>query len=242
MARRGPLVDHFRDPERAWECIRHLPQMSRGFSCGRCRFQLFDCSSVLSPDAAVRWRSDLAIGTCLLRASGTHLHLLHVSPSGWPASASHRWAHSVGFVFFECSDEKRGVVRPRVYLVGRRIQMSKTRNTNRTSPQQSTLKTRHRNGYAEFFDEKTQRWESTHRRTLAKRIGEDSLDGMQVHHIDGNKLNNTPHNLVALTPRMHGRVESVPTACFKCGRTSHWAKDCVAATDYKGTPLTSRRR
>ena len=144
--------------------------------------------------------------------------------------------------FSECSDEKRGVVRPRVYLVGRRIQMSKTRSTNRTSPRQSTLKTRHRNGYAEFFDENTRRWESTHRRTLAKRIGEDNLDGMQVHHIDGNKLNNTPHNLVALTPRMHGRVESVPTACFKCGRTSHWAKDCVAATDYKGTPLIRRRR
>ena len=76
--------------------------------------------------------------------------------------------------------------------------MSKTRSTNRTSPRQSTLKTRHRNGYAEFFDENTRRWESTHRRTLAKRIGEDNLDGMQVHHIDGNKLNNTPLNPVPL--------------------------------------------
>lgn len=144
--------------------------------------------------------------------------------------------------FSECSDEKRGAVRPRVYLVGRRIQMSKTRNTNRTSSRPSTLKTRLRNGYREFFDANTQTWESTHRRTLAKRIGEDNLDGMQVHHIDGNKRNNSLHNLVALTPRMHGRVESEPSACFKCGRTSHWAKDCIATTDYKGTPLMGRRR
>ena len=57
---------------------------------------------------------------------------------------------------------------------------------------------------------------------------------MRVHHIDGEQTQQHPTNLVALTPRMHGRVESVPTA-FQRGRTSHWVKDCVAATDYKGT-------
>lgn len=118
--------------------------------------------------------------------------------------------------------------------------MRRSGSKNRSGSQRPPLRTRNRNGYAEFFDESTQTWESAHRRAMAKRIGHENLAGKQVHHIDGNKINNRPGNLVALTPRMHGRVESEPRACFICGRTSHWAKDCIATTDYKGTPLPRR--
>ena len=118
--------------------------------------------------------------------------------------------------------------------------MRRARNINRSGSQRPPLKTRIDNGYAKFFDEAIHAWESTHRRALAKRIGFKILEGKHVHHIDGNKRNNRLENLVALTPRMHGRVESEPSACFTCGRTRHRAKDCFATTDYKGAPLPRR--
>lgn len=102
------------------------------------------------------------------------------------------------------------------------------------------LQTRERNGYQEFWDHRTGRWEPTHRRVMAKRLGDAALSGLQVHHIDGDKQNNRPSNLVALTPRMHGRVESTPDACYICGRVGHWAQDCYAKTDYKGTRIRNR--
>ena len=33
-------------------------------------------------------------------------------------------------------------------------------------------------------------------------------EGMVIHHIDGNKLNNTPENLVELTPKQHKRIHA----------------------------------
>lgn len=117
-----------------------------------------------------------------------------------------------------------------------------SRNSRNGSPggRRPPLRTRRRGGYEQFYDERTQTWESTHRRALAKRIGDENLEGKQVHHLDGNKTNNRISNLVALTPRMHGRIEHEPGACFHCGRTSHRVKDCYATTDYKGEPLPRR--
>ena len=118
--------------------------------------------------------------------------------------------------------------------------MSSNRRNGSPGVRNPKLRTRQRDGYTQFLDENSQTWESTHRRVLAKRIGYKNLEGKQVHHIDGDKTNNRVSNLVALTPRMHGRIEHAPGACYHCGRTSHRVKNCYAATDYKGEQLPRR--
>ena len=102
------------------------------------------------------------------------------------------------------------------------------------------LKTRTRNGYTEFFDEKTGTWVATHRRVAEKNFGISNTEGKHIHHLDEDKTNNRPSNLVALTPKMHARLHNEPQACFHCGRTSHWVEDCRATTDYLGRPLKPR--
>jgi hypothetical protein len=114
------------------------------------------------------------------------------------------------------------------------------RRNGSSGGRRAPLRTRQRDGYAQFFDENSQTWENTHRRALAKRIGYKNLEGKQVHHIDGDKTNNRINNLVALTPRMHGRIEHEPGACYRCGRTGHLVKDCFATFDYKGDLLSRR--
>ena len=44
-----------------------------------------------------------------------------------------------------------------------------------------------------------------HRHVYSVKIGEWIHRTLQVHHIDGNKTNNDPSNLSAVSPRMHGR-------------------------------------
>ena len=58
--------------------------------------------------------------------------------------------------------------------------MGKTKHKS-NQPQQSTLKTRHPEQLCGFFERKPSAGK-TSPRTLAKRSGEDSLDGMQVPH------------------------------------------------------------
>lgn len=94
----------------------------------------------------------------------------------------------------------------------------------------------------------------THRRVAEKKVGGRLRRGVHVHHVNGNKTDNRPNNLVVLEPAIHARVHAVERrgqrACFRCGRTSHVASECYARTDYRGRRLkrktakrkTSRRR
>lgn len=101
-----------------------------------------------------------------------------------------------------------------------------------------TLITRERNGYVEYLDPKTGQWKSTHRRVLEKRLGSDIIEGKHVHHIDEDKTNNRPGNLVALTPTVHAIIhKSDSNACFRCGRSGHWANSCTYKRDVRGKPI-----
>jgi len=98
------------------------------------------------------------------------------------------------------------------------------------------LKTRVRGGYRQYWDPKTGRWRKTHRRVIEKRLGE-AAKALEVHHLDLDRLNNRPRNLVGLTTPMHARIHQEPGACFRCGRTGHRAAGCHYKTDFKGRPL-----
>lgn len=101
-----------------------------------------------------------------------------------------------------------------------------------------TLITREHNGYLEYFDPKTEQWKSTHRRVLEKRLGSKMLKGKHVHHIDEDKTNNRPWNLVPLTPTVHAIIHKRdPDACFRCGRSGHWKSSCTYKRDASGNPI-----
>ena len=95
------------------------------------------------------------------------------------------------------------------------------------------LKTRVQGGYRQYWDPKTGRWRRTHRRVIEKRLG-PAAKALEVHHLDLDRLNNRPRNLVGLTPAMHARIHEEPAACFRCGRAGHQAAGCKRKTDYQG--------
>lgn len=94
-----------------------------------------------------------------------------------------------------------------------------------------------RDGY-KFFTDRNGRRKSIHRRVMEKKLGGPIRRGRVVHHINGDKGDNRPVNLVAVTPSVHGRLHGwASNACYKCGRTNHWVEECYAKTDYTGKPL-----
>jgi HNH endonuclease/GAG-polyprotein viral zinc-finger len=94
-----------------------------------------------------------------------------------------------------------------------------------------------RNGYKTFIDTDGQE-KFVHIRVMEKKLGGPIPDGLVVHHIDGNKDNNRPENLVAITRGVHARLHGrYPDACYRCGREGHWVEDCRYKTDYAGKPL-----
>jgi hypothetical protein len=101
------------------------------------------------------------------------------------------------------------------------------------------LKTRQNaNGYTEFYDQKQRRWVTTHRRSLENALGRELPSDVHVHHINHDKTDNRPENLVALAPDIHFRIHHVDSdACFRCGRSGHWAENCYASTKVNGEPL-----
>lgn len=68
------------------------------------------------------------------------------------------------------------------------------------------LQTRVNNsGYAQFKDGNGQ-WKLTHRRVAEKMVGGTIFPGMEVHHRDGNKMNNRPSNLKIVSKAEHRRI------------------------------------
>lgn len=90
--------------------------------------------------------------------------------------------------------------------------------------------------YQEFADPVTGRWVPTHRRVAEKKFG-SLRRGFRVHHLDGNKLNNHPENLVEVHAKVHRRIHAEADVCLRCGRSGHWARACYASTFFDGTPL-----
>jgi hypothetical protein len=103
------------------------------------------------------------------------------------------------------------------------------------------LKTRvNSSGYAQFFDEEEGRWVLTHRRVAEKKIGREPNPGEHVHHINGDKRDNRAQNLVVLKDTIHDRIHKEDSnACFRCGRSGHWAEECYAARDMDGDEIDS---
>ena len=62
--------------------------------------------------------------------------------------------------------------------------------------------------------------------------GQPVPEGYQIHHIDGDKLNNDPANLIAVTPTEHKRIHS---GCEL--RNGEWWKPCRICGELK--PITA---
>ena len=72
--------------------------------------------------------------------------------------------------------------------------------------------------------EHVEAWERLHGRPVP--------DGYDIHHLDGDKLNNDPFNLVAVTPTDHKRIHS---GCVMRGLD--WFKPCGVCGDFKQVGL-----
>lgn len=61
-------------------------------------------------------------------------------------------------------------------------------------------------GYQQFKDPRTGQWVLTHRRVAEKAVGGKIYEGREVHHIDGDKNNNRPSNLLVVSSEQHRRI------------------------------------
>jgi len=94
-----------------------------------------------------------------------------------------------------------------------------------------------------MFQNSTGNWEYTHRRVAEKKLGQHIVPGEHVHHINKDREDNRPENLVVyqqtfdIDQQIHKSSFNERNACFCCGNTSHWAQDCYATTDVDGNKI-----
>jgi len=82
-------------------------------------------------------------------------------------------------------------------------------------------RTRIRNGYRQVFDTKENNWKFEHRVVVEQQQGSPIAKGFEVHHINGNKLDNRPENLVVLSIEKHREIHK--TAREKASSNEEYA-------------------
>ena len=80
--------------------------------------------------------------------------------------------------------------------------------SSRSSASKNTLITRNKNGYSQYYDKKTDSWKFTHRTVAEKKIGGRVRPGYEVHHINHNKKDNRPSNLIVLSKSEHRKIHA----------------------------------
>lgn len=91
----------------------------------------------------------------------------------------------------------------------RRPSTSTSTSTSASRPRRAKpgLQTRvNGSGYRQFRDHKTGKWELVHRRVAEKKVGGKIGAGREVHHIDGNRSNNRPGNLLIVSKEQHRAI------------------------------------
>ena len=69
------------------------------------------------------------------------------------------------------------------------------------------LFSKNKSGYKVFKDGDG-KWQSVHKRVAEKKVGGKIFKGHEVHHKNGNKLDNRPSNLQVLTKAAHKKIHS----------------------------------